>query len=74
MSQTLQCKKKTKNTNFNGNLSMKLCTNKETTIMNNLPHQKFQCHKIKKFTLNDMKIFGSTLGYCNVDDYNIFKL
>jgi hypothetical protein len=26
------------NIDFNGNLSMKLCTYKETTIMNNLPH------------------------------------
>ncbi len=41
--------------------------------MNNFPHQKFQCHKIKKFTLNDMKIFGSKLGYCNVDDYNFLS-
>ncbi len=31
-----------KNKNFNGNLSMKLCTYKETIIMNNLPHQKIQ--------------------------------
>jgi hypothetical protein len=29
---------------------------------------------MKKFTLNDTKIFGSTLGYYNVDDYDIFKL
>ncbi len=44
VSQTLQCKKRTKNASFNGNLCMKLCTYKETTIMNNLLHQKFQCH------------------------------
>jgi len=31
-----------KNINFNGNLSIRLCIYKETTIMNNLPHKKFQ--------------------------------
>ncbi len=31
-----------KNTSFNDNLSMKLCTFKKTTIMNNLPYQNFQ--------------------------------
>jgi hypothetical protein len=30
-----------RNINFNDNSSMKLCTYKETTIMNNFPHQKF---------------------------------
>jgi hypothetical protein len=59
-----------KNTSFNGNLSMKLCTYKETTIMNNLPHYD----KVMKLMLNDTKIFFSTLCYYNVNDYDIFKL
>jgi len=33
-------KKELRNISFYGNLSMKLCTYKETTIMNNLPYQK----------------------------------
>ncbi len=39
--------------------------------MNNLPHQKFQFVIKSK---NDIEIFGSTLCYYNVDDYDILKL
>jgi hypothetical protein len=35
-------RKRLRNISFNENLSMKLYTYKENTIMNNLPHQKFQ--------------------------------
>ncbi len=64
-----------KNTSFNMNLSMRLCIYKETTIMNNLPHQKISiCYKIKNFILNDIKILESTLCYYYVDDYDILNL
>ncbi len=53
---------------------MKLCTYKETTIMNNLTQKKSICHKVKKFRLNGTRILGSTLCYCNVDDYDICNL
>ncbi len=53
---------------------MKLYTYKEITIMNNYPQQKFQFVIKSKFYINDIKIFGTTLCYYKVDDYDIFKV
>jgi hypothetical protein len=54
---------------------MELCMCKETILMNNLPHQKFFfCFKVMKFRLDDTYIFGNTLCYYNIDDYDILRL